>query len=201
MAKKGSLAKLKKEQPPKMKHYEVVVLDKKRRVYGIEWLGGLMGAPFTDLQYTTARRLASLLERGWPHDYQHLMYLANPRNEWLNVGEDWVLQQAQVHLKLRGQYTWRNNTGQLWSESAQRPVSFGKKDSSDIIGISTNGKFIACECKREDEYPTPGQLEFLETIEQMGGIKIIAWPSRYAQDIDRALEEAGVPLTGQMALI
>lgn len=83
-----------------------------------------------------------------------------------------------------GVYLWRNNSGVL-QDATGRPVRFGlgndsprinaKLKSSDLIGITQGGRFVAIECK------APGwigvrngreraQENFINLVRQAGGI-------------------------------
>jgi penicillin-binding protein-related factor A (putative recombinase) len=91
------------------------------------------------------------------------------------------------YLKLRGAYVWVNNTGAL-RDKKNRPVFFGKVGSSDILGVLPGGKFIAVECKAPKGRLSDHQIEFLNEIEKMGGVAIIA---RSVDDIEKVLRKQG----------
>lgn len=93
------------------------------------------------------------------------------------------------YLLRRRHFVWRNNTGAQLLESKDsdgvahsRFFRSGIKGSADIIGISksykageSTGRFIAVECKRPGNKPTPEQLEFLGEIRKRGGYAIVAY--------------------------
>jgi hypothetical protein len=91
----------------------------------------------------------------------------------------------QEYLTLKGIYCWRNNSGALIDRRGI-PVRFGKVGSSDILGISHDGRFLAIEIKKpKGKYkPTPAQLEFLEAIHKYGGLAGIATS---IEDVDKIL--------------
>ena len=67
---------------------------------------------------------------------------------------------------------WKNATG-----SAQvngRYLKFGLIGSSDIIGISYRGQFLAIECKTGSAKQSPQQILFQKMIEKFGGIYVLA---------------------------
>lgn len=73
-------------------------------------------------------------------------------------------------LSEAGCIVWRNNVGVLKND-AGIPIRFGLcVGSSDIIGISPNGAFLAVECKTTRGRPTPEQLRFIEAVKSKGGI-------------------------------
>ena len=83
-----------------------------------------------------------------------------------------VLKDCLGYLNLCGIYCWRNNTGAV--RVGKRFVRFGKKGSSDILGIMPDGKFLAVECKRENGgILSDDQKEFLQSITDNGGIAIV----------------------------
>lgn len=80
------------------------------------------------------------------------------------------------YLNMSGHFCWRNNTGSLPMnyKGKSRLIRFGKKGSSDILGVSRTGKIIAIEVKRPGEEPTTEQLDFLLAITGHGGIGVVA---------------------------
>jgi hypothetical protein len=94
-----------------------------------------------------------------------------------------VVKACLEYLKLRGAYVWRNNTGAL-KDKNNRPVFFGKVGSSDILGVLPGGKFIAVECKAQNGRLSDHQIEFLNEIERMGGVAVIA---KSVDDIEKTL--------------
>jgi hypothetical protein len=94
-----------------------------------------------------------------------------------------VVKACLDYLKLRGAYVWRNNTGAL-RDKTNRPVFFGKVGSSDIVGLLPGGRFIAVECKAPGGRPSGRQLQFLNEIERMGGLAVIA---RSVEDLEKSL--------------
>jgi hypothetical protein len=80
-------------------------------------------------------------------------------------------------LNLNGHYCWRNNTGMVHMENKDgsiRQWRAGIKGSSDILGVSKDGRFIAIECKRVGKKATEIQQYFLDEIEKRGGVAIVA---------------------------
>ena len=77
------------------------------------------------------------------------------------------------YLELCGAFVWRNNSGQLRDRTG-RPVRFGKVGSADIIGVWTDGKFLAVECKIGRNTPTAQQDAFLDAVAAHGGHAIVA---------------------------
>ena len=101
----------------------------------------------------------------------------------LKIPEGAVLKACLEYLKLRGAFVWRNNTGAL-RDKKNRPVFFGKAGSSDILGVLPGGRFIAVECKASNGRLSENQLDFLNEIERMGGLAVIA---RSVEDLEKIL--------------
>lgn len=64
-------------------------------------------------------------------------------------------------------YGWANNTGGM--KIGDRFLRFGKKGSSDWLGITLDGKLLALECKTGDGQQSPDQKHFQKIIEAYGG--------------------------------
>ena len=91
------------------------------------------------------------------------------------------------YLGLR-HFVWRNNTGAFGSESKGKHyfVHYGKVGSGDILGVRRpTGQFFSVEVKARGKKPTPAQLDFIEKVNQSGGLSFVAYD---VQDvIDRGL--------------
>lgn len=80
-----------------------------------------------------------------------------------------------------GCYVWRNNTGAArMPGTGNRPIRFGKKGSSDIIGLTKNGRFIGVECKSGTNDIEPAQEDFRAMVLSKKGIYILARNSAQA---------------------
>jgi hypothetical protein len=104
------------------------------------------------------------------------------------TAEGAVVKACLDYLKLRGAYVWRNNTGAL-RDKKNRPVFFGKTGSSDILGVLPGGRFIAVECKAPKGRLSDRQIAFLNEIERMGGVAVVA---KSVDDIENVLRKQGV---------
>lgn len=81
----------------------------------------------------------------------------------------------------------RFNTGVARYEDASgddRIVRFAFKGCSDILGQMKDGRFLAVECKRIGEHPTPEQTAFLLQVHRANGLAFVA---RSVDDVLRAL--------------
>lgn len=69
---------------------------------------------------------------------------------------------------------WRNNTGAYRTEHGGF-VRFGTKGSGDIFAIQPKtGRFISIEVKTQKKYPTPDQKQWMQEVNDAGGIAFVA---------------------------
>ena len=77
-------------------------------------------------------------------------------------------------LSESGCLIWRNNSGVL-KNAAGIPIKFGLcVGSSDLIGLTPAGRFLAVEIKTPTGKATPEQLRFIEAVRARGGVAGIA---------------------------
>ena len=82
-----------------------------------------------------------------------------------------------------GCLVWRQNTGVLPDRNG-RLVRFGLcVGSSDIVGIASDGKFLAIEVKTALGQPTDAQLNFIQAVQRQGGRAGIARSAAEAVEI------------------
>lgn len=103
---------------------------------------------------------------------------------------------------------WRNEVGVFWAGRPrgntadgalvlERPsrVSAGLAvGSADLIGLTSDGRFVALECKTGSQRPTPQQAAFLELVRSWGGVAGVV---RSVEDVDQVL--GAPPGTGRAA--
>ena len=87
------------------------------------------------------------------------------------------------YLERRGFFAWNNATGCV-RIATDRWIHFGKKGSSDIIGVLPDGKFLAIETKSIKGRLSPEQKAFIEKVRGLGGVAILA---RSLRELDEAL--------------
>lgn len=96
-----------------------------------------------------------------------------------------VLEVLSVHPKVA--FAYRFNTGAATfrgADDVERFVKFAFKGCADVLGMLKGGRFLACECKRFGEHPTPDQQAFLLSVARGGGLAFVA---RSVDDVLRAL--------------
>jgi hypothetical protein len=104
-----------------------------------------------------------------------------------NGPESQVLEGCLNYLEVRGIYHWRNNTGAV-QIAPGRFMRFGKKGSSDILGVLPGGRMLCVECKAKGGRLSPEQKQFLADVQELGALALVVkgwW------ELDEALCEAG----------
>lgn len=87
--------------------------------------------------------------------------------------EQIIQKQIMLALSNAGCLIFRNNTGAV--KDGDRFIRYGLcKGSSDIIGLTPSGQFLAVEVKNRTGKPTKEQLAFIDAINEQGGIAGIA---------------------------
>ncbi len=113
----------------------------------------------------------------------------------ISLAEIDLVKQLQIRASELGHRLWRNNSGVGWAGGQVRvsePTMVFMRPgdvlvrqaralhaglapgSSDLIGLTAQGRFIAVECKSERGRATEGQENFLETVHRLGGLGILA---------------------------
>lgn len=67
-------------------------------------------------------------------------------------------------------FWWRNNVGATTLRG--RYVKFSFVGASDLMAVSTRGRFMAVECKATGKKPTDEQAAFLSNVKKAGGFAV-----------------------------
>lgn len=77
---------------------------------------------------------------------------------------------VMLALSEAGCLVWRNNTGRYQTADG-RVIQYGLcVGSSDIIGVTPDGRFLAVEVKAKTGRPTKQQILFINAVLKAGGI-------------------------------
>lgn len=78
-------------------------------------------------------------------------------------------------LHLHGIVAWRQNTGAVLAagKGKRRLVRFGIIGMADIGGVLPDGRALHIECKLPGRYTSFDQDEFLDSINENGGLGIV----------------------------
>jgi len=98
------------------------------------------------------------------------------------------------YMERRGFFAWNNPSGAV-RIAPDRWIHFGRKGSSDILGILPGGRFLAVEAKAQDGRLSPEQKEFLEKVRGLGGLALVV---RSWKELDEALRETGYVSNGPL---
>ncbi len=96
-----------------------------------------------------------------------------------------IMRACMLALSDAGCLIWRNNTGVLPDRQGV-PIRFGLcVGSSDLIGITPDGRFLAIETKTAKGRIRPEQQRFIDAVRAKGGIAGIARSPEDALDLLR----------------
>lgn len=125
------------------------------------------------------------------------------------VSEFNTLKEIQLAFSKLGHRIFRNNTAQAW---AGKSIPFTKKmmvqvyprdvlvrnayplraglctGSSDGIGFTKDGRFLAIEIKSDKGKPTEEQISFITAVNRVGGIAFVA------KSVEEAIEKINVAI-------
>jgi len=89
-----------------------------------------------------------------------------------NTPESTVLSGCLRYLEARQIYHWRNIAGAV-QIAPGRFMRFGKKGSSDILGILPGGWLLCIECKAKSGRLSPEQKQFLDDARELGAMALL----------------------------
>lgn len=85
------------------------------------------------------------------------------------------LTKAEIRESAIKELTWRGHNCWRQNNIAVRGRSFiGRLGVSDVIGITKDGRWVACEIKTLNDRLSPDQIKFLNDVKTAGGIALIA---------------------------
>lgn len=100
------------------------------------------------------------------------------------------------YLEWRRILVWRTNAGSAFRSytnksgiSKMYKQTFAPPGTSDIIGITNTGLFLAIEVKVPGKEPTEIQTQFINEINEKGGIAFVA---HSIEEVQEALKSRGV---------
>lgn len=85
------------------------------------------------------------------------------------------LTKANIRASAIKELTWRGYTVWIQNNIAVRKRKFiGRLGVSDVIGITKDGRWVACEIKTLNDRLSNDQIIFLNDVKKAGGIAYIA---------------------------
>jgi len=104
----------------------------------------------------------------------------------MNKPESLIQKEIMLALSQAGCMVWRNNTGSY--KDGDRFIRYGLcKGSSDIVGLTNGGVFIAVEVKSATGRVSNDQINFIDNVRRKNGISFVA---RSADEAIKLLQEA-----------
>jgi hypothetical protein len=77
-------------------------------------------------------------------------------------------------LRAYGIFCYKHQNSGIYSVKRQSYIPSHTRGVSDIIGCLKDGRFLAIEVKRPGGRPTPEQTQFIDMINQNGGLAFVA---------------------------
>jgi len=106
--------------------------------------------------------------------------MTTPGNALGNEIQDYLLKVIRVPL------VWRQNSRSV--KLGGHLYKFGYTGCGDILGMLWDGRFLSVEVKSKNDESSPAQIDNARTINENGGIAIIA---RSLQDVIERLKKEG----------
>ena len=127
------------------------------------------------------------LSKGGSHTIENIQLLCHNCN---SMKHDRILEKdiqytILQYLKLKGYFVWKNNVSGIKKPNGSY-IPSSSKGTSDILGISPDGKLIALEVKKPSTrtHTTPAQDAFLAEVRSRGGYAGVVCST---EDVDRLL--------------
>lgn len=93
-----------------------------------------------------------------------------------------IMREVQLAASKLGCRLFRNNVGMAKIEG--RVIKYGLvKGSSDLIGWTANGRFLAVEVKRPGGIISPEQQRFIEAVNDKGGLGMVVFSAQDFEDV------------------
>lgn len=80
-----------------------------------------------------------------------------------------IRESAIKELTWRGHDIWKNN-----NLAVKGRKFIGRLGVSDVIGITKDGRWVACEIKTLNDRLSPDQIDFLNDVKKAGGLAYVA---------------------------
>lgn len=85
------------------------------------------------------------------------------------------LTKSHIRASAIKELTWRGHTVWINNNLAVRKRKFiGRLGVSDVIGITKDGRWVACEIKTLNDRLSDDQIDFLNDVKKAGGVAYIA---------------------------
>lgn len=85
------------------------------------------------------------------------------------LSKGYIRASAITELTWRGHAVWINN-----NLAVRKRKFIGRLGVSDVIGITKDGRWVACEIKTLNDRLSPDQIKFLNDVKKAGGLAYLA---------------------------
>lgn len=86
-----------------------------------------------------------------------------------SLTKGYIRESAIKELTWRGYDVWKNN-----NIAVRKRKFIGRLGVSDIIGITKDGRWVACEVKTLNDRLSDDQKKFLTDVKKTGGVALVA---------------------------
>lgn len=102
-------------------------------------------------------------------------------------------------------FWWRQNTGGV--KYGEQYVKFSFKGASDLMAVTTTGRFVAIECKATGKHATVEQRAFLDRVHAAGGVSAciddaaaLVEALKWQINFPRGTKPPAIPIARQLAI-
>ena len=140
---------------------------------------------------TSSCKLQFIGERSEHEDAKALHFLLQLTSQMYShdVSESEIVKAILEYLHWKGFYCWRQNQGAIPLPNGGFRRFVGLRGVADILCVLPGGRFLAIEVKRPGGKPSPDQRQFLEKVNELGGVGI--WCSS-VEELENDLKSIGV---------
>jgi hypothetical protein len=89
--------------------------------------------------------------------------------------EQGIQKQILEYLRWRHIVCWKNNTAGIYVKARNTYIPSHAPGVSDILGVLPGGRFLGIEVKAPKGRVSPHQQQFIDTINQAGGLAFVAY--------------------------
>lgn len=99
------------------------------------------------------------------------------------LGPEQAIQRAILeYLNWQHIKAWKNNTAGIYVKACNTYIPSHAPGVSDILGVPPGGRFLAIEVKAPKGRASPYQLQFIDEVNQQGGLAFVAHSVEEVQD-------------------
>jgi hypothetical protein len=101
------------------------------------------------------------------------------------VGPEQTIQRAILeYLNWKHIFCWKNNTAGIYVKARNTYIPSHAPGVADILGVLPGGRFLAIEVKSPTGRVSPHQQQFIDRINENGGVAFVA---RSVEEVEQQL--------------